>query len=110
MKKILAVIGLLLYSGASLAGGSIGGGGGSIQLENPAFDLMRKTYIEDPAYRRLNARLSVDGAKSIPFVVGDEAFDLQKMSGRIVDLNISNEILSLSGFSVGGGSETSAAQ
>jgi hypothetical protein len=110
MKKIMAVIGLLLYSGTSLAGGSIGGGGGAIQLEGSALDLMRKTYIEDPLYRRLNARLSVDGVESVSFAIGDEAFDLQKLNDRIIDLNVSREILPLSGVSVGGGSGTSAAQ
>jgi hypothetical protein len=104
MKLILsAIFGLLIYSGVSLAGGSIGGGGGSVQLENPDMEFLQKIYIEDVAYRRLKARLSVGGIKTFPILVGDESVELQKIGSRLVDVNVSREFVSLEGGTLGGG-------
>lgn len=98
-----AIFGLLVYSGVSLAGGSIGGGGGSVQLEIPDLDLLQKVYVEDAAYRRLNARLSVDGVRRLPVLVGDDTVELQKIKSRVVDASVSREFLPLAGGTVGGG-------
>jgi hypothetical protein len=104
MRIISAVIfGLLVYSGVSIAGGSIGGGGGSIQLETPELDLLQRVYVEDAAYRRLNARLSVDGVRTLPVLVGDENVEVQKIKSRVVDASVSREFLPLAGGTVGGG-------
>lgn len=94
MKVILSVsFGLLVYSGLSLAGGSIGGGGGSIELEAPGMDSLMRVYVDGAEYRRFNARLSVDGVQTLSVIVGDDSLELRKSRGRIVDVGLSKELL-----------------
>jgi hypothetical protein len=104
MKVIFsAMFGLLVYSGVTFAGGSIGGGGGSVQLEMPELDSLSRVYVDGSDYRRLNARLSVGGVEKLPVVIGNEAVELKKLQNRVVDLNVSREFLPFEGGTVGGG-------
>jgi hypothetical protein len=101
MKAIkMAVFSLLVYSGICFAGGSIGGGGGSISesvldLADAAFNVesLPKSYIGSADFRRVKARLSVAGTESVPALVGGESVDLKTFLDSVVDVKLSKEFL-----------------
>jgi hypothetical protein len=111
MKKITGSIAVLV-SAYAYAGGTVGGSPGLVRdemvlsLTDSAFNIesLPKTYIGGGDFRRLHARLSVDGTESIPAVVGDETIQVRKIRSSIVDAKISKEFLPSDGAAIEGGS------
>jgi hypothetical protein len=97
----LAVLSLLVYSSLSFAGGSIGGGGGSISLESALelanvtsnIEALPKTYMDGDDFRRVRARLSVSGVQTVPALIDGESLDLKAFKDSVVDVEFSKEFL-----------------
>jgi hypothetical protein len=115
MKQLTMLLLIGFVSTIGYAGGSLGGGGAgikeelSLSLMEAAFNVeaLPKTYIGGEDFRRIRARLSVDGTDSVPAIIGDETLQLRKLKSSIVDTKISKELLpsenvSLEGGTVGG--------
>jgi hypothetical protein len=108
--KYLSIL-ALVFSFAAYAGGTIGGGSGGLAREqlllstaDAAFniDALPKTFVDPSDFRRAQARLSVDGVKTIPMVLNGESIDVRSIRGSIVDKDLSKEILAVDGGSTGG--------
>jgi hypothetical protein len=99
--KYLSIL-ALFFSFAAYAGGTIGGGSGGLVREqlllsiaDSAFniDALPKTFVDPADFRRAQARLSVDGVKTIPMLLNGETVDVRSLRGSVVDANISKELL-----------------
>ena len=107
--KVLVVMAFFL-SANLYAGGAIGGSTGSarsellLNLADASFniDALPKTFVSRSDFRRAQARLSVDGVKTIPMVLNGESIDVRSIRGSIVDKDLSKEILAVDGGSTGG--------
>jgi hypothetical protein len=108
MRNIFGTIAVLV-SASAYAGGTVGGNPGlvkeqlALEFADSAFNVeaLPKTYIGGEDFRRIRARLSVDGTDSIPATIGDEIIQVRKLKNSIVDTKISKEILQ-EGGAVGG--------
>lgn len=123
-----ALLSLFVYSNLAFSGGSIGGGGGAIELTTPereslqyggaiggnpgiadvAFDVgsLPKSYVDSDKFRRAKARLSASDVTSVPMSVDGEEIMVRKLRDSIVDFKISKEMLpfdqTVEGGTVGG--------
>lgn len=99
--KFFIIIAILLTEQITYAGGGIGGGTPPAmeadkllqEFLKPGFNLeqLPKVFIDPAVFRRVNARLSVDG--SIETFVGGESLTLKKFQNMITDDQFSKLVL-----------------
>ena len=100
MKKFVSITMLICWSQA-FAGGAIGGNPGlvkeelALSLRESAFNVeaLPKTPVSGDEFRRIRARLAVDGVHSVPALVGSETIQVRKLQSSIVDTSITKELL-----------------
>ncbi len=98
--KILSLA-FVVVSSVALAGGSTGGSPGLAREEllistvDSALniDVLPKTFVAPSDFRRVKARLSVEGIKTVPMLLNGESIDVISLRGSVVDTNISKEVL-----------------
>jgi hypothetical protein len=100
MKKFVCIV-LMLAWAKAFAGGAIGGNPGLIRealapsLVDSSFNVaaLPKEFVDASEFRRTQARLSVDGVKTVPMLLNGESIDVRSLRGSVVDANISKELL-----------------
>jgi len=115
MKKFVCIL-LMLLCAQAFAGGAIGGNPGlakdnlALELAASAFNVeaLPKSYVGGDEFRRIRARLSVEGTESVQALVGEETIQVRKLKESIVDTKISKQLLpsdnvASEGGSLGGG-------
>jgi len=82
-------------------GGTIGGGSGSLALEDMlelahvgyGIQDLPKAYVDVDTFRRTQARLSVPNSRVVPVLIDGQELEVKKFGGGIVDLKVSKELL-----------------
>lgn len=98
--KILSLA-FVALSSVALAGGSTGGSPGLareellLSISDYAINVeaLPKTFVDSSDFRRAQARLSVEGVKTVPMLLNGESIDVRHIRGSVVDVNVSKEIL-----------------